>query len=41
MSQEDMIKQLAENGVKTIRTSLMPNTIDFITEPVTTASAAL
>jgi hypothetical protein len=32
MSQEDMIKQLAENGVKTIRTSLMPNTIDFITE---------
>lgn len=32
MSQEDMIKQLAENGVKTIRDSLMPNTIDFITK---------
>ena len=32
MSQEEFIKQLADNGVKTIRTSLMPNTIDFITQ---------
>lgn len=41
MSQEDMIKQLSENGVKTIRTSLMPNTVDFITEAITTASELL
>jgi hypothetical protein len=32
LSQEDMAKQLAANGVKTIRTSLFPNTIDFVTE---------
>jgi len=31
MSQEEFVKQLADNGVKTIRTSLMPNTIDFVT----------
>jgi hypothetical protein len=32
MSPEEFIKQLADNGVKTIRTSLFPNTIDLITE---------
>ena len=31
LSQEDMAKQLAENGVKAIRVSLMPGSVDFIT----------
>lgn len=31
LSQEDMAKQLAENGVKTIRISLMPGSVEFIT----------
>lgn len=30
LSQDDMVKQLAENGVKTFRISLLPNSIDFI-----------
>lgn len=30
MSEEDMVKQLADNGVKTIRSSLFPNSADFI-----------
>jgi hypothetical protein len=31
-AQEAELKQMAENGVKTIRTSLFPNTTDFITQ---------
>jgi len=31
LSLEDMAKQLAENGVKTIRVSLMPGSVEFIT----------
>jgi hypothetical protein len=30
LSQEDMVKQLAANGVKTFRISLFPNSIDFV-----------
>jgi hypothetical protein len=30
MSQDDMVKQLAENGVKTFRISLFPNSVDFV-----------
>jgi hypothetical protein len=30
MSQEEFIKQLADNGVKTIRISLLPSSVDFI-----------
>ena len=30
MSPDDMVKQLAENGVKTFRISLFPNSVDFV-----------
>jgi hypothetical protein len=30
LSQEEMVKQLAESGVRTIRISLLPNSVDFV-----------
>ena len=30
LSQDDMVKQLAASGVKTIRISLLPNSVDFV-----------